>query len=213
MTASVYALYDSLIAKKILVRKSVRSSKGKIASIKREISAHEKARTVFTEVSKLTQQETKERIENLVTLAIQSVFEDRDFSFKMRFESKNNRVYAYPIIEEYGQELDPKEDMGGGIIDVISIALKIILWHMENPRKRNVLLLDEPFRFTGKLITKTGQMLKFLSTNLGIQVIMVSHDDELIAICDQVYKVTRIGNKSITSLIKKYERKIRRRNG
>ena len=131
----VYERYDKLVAAKAAALKLLKTSKRKVKALKREHRDHEKARIVITELAKATQDEAKERIEKLVSLAIQSVFDDRDFSFKMKFERKNNRVYATPLVLEYGEEYDPKEDMGGGIIDIISLSLKIVLWHMEDPRK------------------------------------------------------------------------------
>jgi DNA repair exonuclease SbcCD ATPase subunit len=211
MTSSIKTTYDQLAAKKDCLLESAKNKKRKIRQLKREITQYEKARVVFTEVSKISQQETKKRIENLVTLAIRSVFENSEISFKINFETKNNRIYAYPIMQENGLEFDPKEDLGGGIIDIISIALKIILWHLEDPRKRNVLILDEPLRFTGKLVTKAGAMIKYLAKNLNLQIIMVSHDDALIDICDQVHKIHKANRQSKISLIKTPARKIRRR--
>jgi len=206
-----YTLYDTLLAKKIRLASEIRKSKSGLRIAEKVIANHEKARIVLTEIAKSTQEEIKGRIEKLVTLAIRSVFKEQDFSFEIRFETKNNRVYAYPVITEFGNEMDPKEDMGGGIIDIISTALRIILWHIESPRKRNVLIFDEPFRFTGKLVGRAGYMIKYLSENLGFQVIMLSHDDELIEFCDRLYKVTRRRDVSQVTLIKSDERKIRRR--
>ena len=208
----IYDRYDRLVATKAAALKLLKTSKRRVKALRREHRHHEKARIVITELAKATQDEAKERIEKLVSLAIQSVFDDRDFSFMMKFERKNNRVYATPLVMEYGEEYDPKEDMGGGIIDIISLALKIVLWHMQDPRKRNVLILDEPFRFTGKLITKAGYMLKFISDKLDLQIIMVSHEDELIDICDWVYRIRRKGTLSSVHQIKG-QRKIRRRRG
>lgn len=210
MTLPLRAEYDQLVAKKKRLHLEIVEAKKNIRVAKRNVLDHEKARIVLTEISKETQKETKKRIESLITLAIRSVFDEK-YTFKMRFETKNNRVYAYPIVEEDGMEMDPEEDMGGGIIDVISVALRIILWHMESPRKRNVLLIDEPFRFTGKLVEKAGYMIKYLSENLVFQVIMLSHDDALIDICDRIYKITKRKKVSKVVLIKSESRKIRRR--
>lgn len=211
MTMPIQSAYDRLVARKALLLDRTKKDECILKQLQRKIKGYEKARIVFTEVSKSTQDETKRRIESLITLAIRSVFEDKDYTFKIQFETKNNRVYAYPIIMEDDVELDPKEDVAGGVIDIISIAMKIILWHMEDPPHRNTLIIDEPFRFTGKLVSKAGYMIKYLSENLKIQIIMVSHDDELIKICDKVYKVTKQGKESKLTLIKEPIRRIKRR--
>jgi ABC-type dipeptide/oligopeptide/nickel transport system ATPase component len=181
----VMNIYEQLSSTQISAKLENERAKARIIHLEKEIESHEKARWVLTEILKNTQEETKKRIESLVTLAIRSVFEDRDFSFRLNFERKNNKMTVSPKIIENSEEYDPDE-VGGSMIDIVSIALRVILWSMKYPKTRNVLILDEPFRFTGKLITKAGHMLKYLSDELKLQIILVSHDDELINICDRV---------------------------
>lgn len=191
------------------LRKELKLKKRKLRRHNRDIKAHEKARYILTEIGKKAQEQTKSKIEALVTLAIRTVF-DRPLTFKLIFEEKRNHVEARPIILEGENEYVPKDDMGGGIIDIISFALRLVLWQLSNPRSDNVFILDEPFKFTGALIEKAGEMLQFLSKELGFQVIMVSHDDELIDICDRVYRIHHDGTESVIKLIKG-GRKIKRR--
>ena len=192
----------TLTQRKKIARDEYRKAKKDVKFYKKELIDHEKARWVFTEVSRITQLKIKSRIENLITLAIRSIFE-RDFTFKLTLEQKNNRVYAIPtLIEGEHEYTDIKEDLGGGMIDIISLAFKIVLWSMESPQKRNIFIIDEPFRFTGRLVKKAGYMLKYLSKELNFQVIMVSHDSELIDICDRVYGVRHDGKQSIVTLLK-----------
>jgi len=191
-------------------RKFLLEAKDDKEYIKKEIIHHQKALWVFTEVARATQEEIKDKIEKLVTLAIRSIFE-REFTFQLRFETKANRVYATPVIIEGEHEYDNiKEDLGGSMVDIVALALKIVLWSMEEPKKRNIFIVDEPFRFTGRLVKKAGYMLKYLSQELDFQVIMISHDDELIDICDRVYGVKHNGQHSVVTLVKG-GRKIKRR--
>lgn len=204
--------YKTLKQRRSFARAEFRKAKKDVRFYKRQVLDHEKLRWVFMEVSRTTQDEIKARIEHLITLAIRSVFE-REFTFKLVLQNKNNRVYAIPTIIDGEHEFtDIKEDLGGGMIDIISLAFKIVLWSLESPKKRNIFIVDEPFRFTGKLVKKAGYMLKYLSKELNFQVIMVSHDDELIDICDRVYGVTHNGKHSVVELLKgEKRRKIKRR--
>jgi DNA mismatch repair ATPase MutS len=88
--------------------------------------------------------------------------------------------------------------MGGSTLDVIALALKIILWAIEAPRSRSLIIMDEPFRFTGKLVGKCVAIVKEISHKLGIQFIINTHSDELLDIADRSWEVTRpVGKKSI----------------
>ena len=211
-TKTLIKKYDALSDRYDFAKSEMRRAKKDKNFYKKELMAHEKARWVIAEVSRITQEETKERIEKLITLALRFVFE-RPMTFKLKFQYKNNRVYATPIVVDGDEEFSNiEEDQGGGVIDIVAIAFKIVLWSMESPQKRNLFIVDEPFRFTGKLTKKAGYMLKYLSQKLKFQVIMNSHDDELIDICDRVYGVQHNGKKSLVKLIKGNQRIIKRRN-
>lgn len=160
---------------------------------------HIKARFVLVEVSRQTQERLKTVIEQLVNLCLNEVFPDRNFTFKADFQIKRNKMECEFLVEVDGHEYSPKDDMGGSILDIIAFALRTILWSFENPRSRNVIIMDEPFRFSGRLITKAVQMVKELSDKLGIQFIINTHSEELIDIADRSWHVTNIKGKSMVT--------------
>ena len=152
-----------------------------------------KARWVLSEVQKLTQEKCKTRVESLVTMAIKSVF-DRPFGFELIFERKRDKMECRPVVYEIvdgvKQEYDdPENDMGGGILDVISFALRVVLWSMEKPRTRNVMILDEPGKNLGDLVPLFGNILRQISHELKIQLIVITHDPALMEIGDRSYHI------------------------
>jgi DNA repair exonuclease SbcCD ATPase subunit len=182
--------------------KSRQQKKQRLESIESEIESHTKARWVLTEVAKQIQSKFSDQVENLVTSAIQSVF-DRPFKFKLDFKERRNQFECEPKVIEGETELIPKDDMGGGVLDVISFAFRIVLWYFEKPRSRAVFVLDEPMKFVGKgdLLMKAGQMIKQVSNRLGIQIIMVTHEPELTEIADRAWQVTHNGKVSKVKLL------------
>lgn len=149
-----------------------------------------KARFVIAEVAKQTQHKFVQYVENMGTLAIKTVF-DRDFRFLVNFEIKRNKSECMLLIQEGDQEpFIPSAELGGGVLDVISFALRIILWSLQNPRTRNTILLDEPFRFLGDLTPLAGTMLKELSRKMNIQFIVTTHSSELAEFADRSWNVS-----------------------
>lgn len=172
-----------------------------------EIDRMSKARWVITEAQRMTQVRFKKKVESLVSLAIKSCFRDRDFDFELVFEEKRNQMEIRPVIYETVDGVrepydDPEDDVHGGLIDVISFALRIVLWSLEQPRSRPIIILDEPMKNMGALITLGGQMLSEIAHDLGFQLIIVTHEDELIDIADRAYLVKRVGNESKVFLTK-----------
>jgi len=201
--------FDKLIADKMLLVNERSKNRRKIKKLRREAKAVEQARLILIEITKLTQSNFKKHVETLVTMAIQAVFA-RPFEFVIQFYEHSNKTLAKPIIIEDGEEFSPKDDNGGGLLDIIGVALRIVLWTLEIPRSRNVFIFDEPFRFIGTLMTKAGMMLKHLSHKLQFQVILVTNDWELIDISDRAWRV-RHGKKHSTIEVIKNNRVIIRR--
>lgn len=163
------------------------------------------ARWILTEVQKMTQIRFQEKVEKLVTMAIKAVY-DRPLGFELIFERKRDKLECRPVIYEiiHGEKEyydDPENDLGGGIIDICSFALRVVLWSMEKPRSRNVIILDEPMKNLGELISLGGQMLREVSHGLKFQLIIITHDPELIEIGDKCWSVEHDGIESHVALI------------
>jgi DNA repair exonuclease SbcCD ATPase subunit len=159
---------------------------------------HVKARYVLTEVSRNTQQRFKDRVETLITLAIQSVFE-RPFKFKLNMEMARNKFSCFPVVEEEGNEYIPSEEMGGGILDIISFAFRIVLWSLKSPRSRSLFILDEPMKFVGKdeLLQRAVMMIKEISERMGLQFVIVTHEPQIAEIADKAYGIIHNGEHSV----------------
>ena len=151
----------------------------------------ERAQVVIQEVAQLTQSQLKYHISELVTLALASVFED-PYEFEVDFVQKRNQIEADLWFVRDGERIKPKDASGGGPIDVAAFALRVSIWSLQKPRTRPILFLDEPFRFVSdNYRPKTCEMLTMVAQRLGLQIIMVTHSEELIDAADNVIVVTQ----------------------
>jgi len=204
--ADVVAEYNDLVIELELYKKQLRNKKRRINRLNRVLKAYEEARVVLTEAGKVIHREMVKKIEDLVTLSIRTVY-TRPFRFHIEFEEKRNTLEARPVILEGKDEYDIKEDKGGGMIELISFALRIVLWSIQEPRTRNFFIFDEPFKRAGIYIEKIGQILRYLSKKLKIQVLILTHEDALIEICDRVYRASHDGKESRVILVKGLKRR------
>jgi DNA repair exonuclease SbcCD ATPase subunit len=61
---------------------------------------------------------------------------------------------------------------------------------MSTPHSRNVIILDEPFRFLSENYQEqAGNMLKEISQKLGIQFLIISHNSILASCADKTFTV------------------------
>jgi DNA repair exonuclease SbcCD ATPase subunit len=167
-----------------------------------------KARWVISEVARQTQERFKEYVEPLVTKAIQSAWEDRDLKFVLEFKISHNKSEAYLMVQEGDNPpYVPEDDMGGSILDIIGIAMRIVLSSLSRPKVRSVIILDEPMKFVGKgaVLMKTANILKEISHRLGFQLILVTHEPALAQIADKAWEVRHNRIYSEVSLIKDEE--------
>jgi len=186
---NIEARLERAKANKKMIEKQIKDSKASLSNKRQYVENLVKARYILSEVARLTQENFQAKVEGLITMAIRSVF-DRDFHFKLQLERKRNKLECRPVIIEDEHEYSPEKDMGGGLVDVISFAWRIVLWAMEVPRSRNTIVLDEPMKNMGDLVSLGGKMLKEISKKLGIQLIVITHDQELMEFGDTSYLFT-----------------------
>ena len=160
-------------------------------SLKQQEVNVRKARAILVEVGKSTQEHLSNKIEDVLTKALRTIF-DRPFDFVVRFVEKRNKSECELLIREGDSEFIPKDDMGVGVIDVTGFLLRIVLWSMRKNKTRRLFIYDEPLKAIGhdELMYRTGELIKELAKKLGIQVIIVTHEEELIQLADKAYLVT-----------------------
>lgn len=154
----------------------------------------ESAKALVLEVATRTQANIGNRVSELVSLALASVFED-PYSFEVEFVQRRGVTEADLWFCRQGHKIEPMFNSGGGAIDVASLALRMAVWSLK--RTAPVFVLDEPFRFLhgSGINAKAAAMLQELSHKFGIQVIRTAaiEDEDAITGADRVFRVTEAG--------------------
>lgn len=160
------------------------------------------ARQTVNNVMLATQISLSSFIEEVVTLALKTVF-GSEYGFKVQYEVKRNKSEAYLYISKNNELFNAEDSCGGGIIDVASFGLRAALFALADPKPEPVLILDEPGKYIsrGTCISQFGKMLKEVSDLLKIQIIMVSHDQSLIETADRAFQVTQTNGISEVTII------------
>ena len=188
---------EQLKGQKIQVERSFQEVKKEIVNKTRSLHRHEKAREIIRDVGLKTQQQLQFYISDITTLALNAVFDD-PYELKVSFVQRRNKTECDLTFVRGELEIDPIEASGVGAIDVASFALRIASWSMMRPRSRNVIILDEPFRYLSENYQEQASlMVKELSKKLGLQFIIVTHEQVLAEHADRVFEVSikkRISN-------------------
>ncbi|MBM7623270.1 ATP-binding protein [Sporohalobacter salinus] len=165
----------------------------RIKKLKEEIEVFEETRILLQETAEYAREQAKQQIENLVTKALQYVF-GSEFSFKIEIEEKRGRPSAefYVVSDYQDQKLknNPQTARGGGIVDVVSLALRIAILESYRPKVAGPLVLDEPAKHVSEeYISNVAQFLKHINQHFSRQVIIVTHKSYLSEIGDKAFQV------------------------
>jgi len=180
---------DDLRSRRTAVKKELNEQNRLLDATRRHLSVVSEANWLLGEAIRRVQTSFKDTVEKLVTSSIRAVYE-KDIEFSLEFEQKGRGLECKPITKEDGEEFDLDGDIGGGLLDLISFTSKIVFWKIQ-AKGRPIFIFDEPFRFLGhgSTILLVGQLLKRLANELGVQFIIVSHEDELAEIADRSFRV------------------------
>jgi DNA repair exonuclease SbcCD ATPase subunit len=185
--AKARAMYDMATNSRTTITAS-------IEKLQKEQEIVDVALALAQKVAVETQEQIKFNIEDIVNLALDTVFPDR-YKFQLLFETKRKRTEARPVLFDGEHEIDPLDSTGGGLSDTLAFALRIALLIIS--RNRKVLILDEAVGAVSKgYKPKMYEIMKRLSTDLGIQIIAVTHDENMVEIADTVYTVEKEGKVS-----------------
>lgn len=176
--------------KRVQVEENIAVNRTELREKRRSLHHHEQAREIVREVGMKTMQQLQYHISDITSLALEAVFPD-PYNLTVEFVQRRNKTECDLYFERVGERMDPLTASGGGAVDVASFALRIASWSMMRPRTRNVIILDEPLRFVSEdLQERASQMIKELSQKLGLQFIIVTHNDTLTAYADKVFEVS-----------------------
>lgn len=189
MYLSYYTKISRMSGKQSLLQKRKDTDAKTLEQLKQDLVYLEAAQAFIQQVAKDTQEQLRFMISDIVQLAIDTCFPG-EYIFNVKFEIKRGKTEAVLCFEKHGMEVDPMSASGGGLVDIASFALRIAAWSLG--RSNNTIVLDEPFRFLSKdLHAQAGEILKKLSKHLNLQIIMVTHNEEIITFADRVFTVTQ----------------------
>lgn len=165
-----------------------------LAAAREHSEVFERVIILLQQTSEHARQQAKEQIERLVSNTLQSVF-GSEYGFKIELTEKAGRPEAefYVVSNFAGEKLEtrPQDSRGGGVVDIVSLGLRIAMLETYRPRLDGPLILDEPAKHVSEdFIQPTAHFLKVISDFFGRQVIMVTHNAHLAETAEVAYTVT-----------------------
>lgn len=162
-----------------------------------EIKLNEQVRYLLQKISEQARESARKTLEDTVTSALQYIF-GSDYRFVIEIEQKGGRTEAEFYVESPApgapgefMRLSPEDSRGGGIVDIVGLALRLAVMRIHSdPKVADVLIMDEPGKHVSLNYSHLlADFLKWASSYFHMQVIMVTHNEDLAAVADQSFLV------------------------
>lgn len=141
----------------------------------------EEAQQAAQQVAEQIQQRAHKQIAGVVSRCLETVFDDDNYGFKIRFDKKRGRTDAVLILTKDEHEVeDPLNGDSGAVCEMAGFALRLSCLVLAKPSLRKLIVMDEPFKsMSAEYWENTRLLLNGLSKDFGIQIIMVTHNPKL----------------------------------
>ncbi len=157
-----------------------------------QLDLFDKVQILLQKTSDYARQQAKSRIEEIVTSALSVVF-GKDYVFTVDLQVRSNRpeVDYYLSSEGITTQLKPPDyDRGGGVADVVSLALRLAVGELEGIA--GPLSLDEVGKHvSAEYSPSVAYFLKEDSQKFNRQIVLITHNEALAEAGDPSLGVTQ----------------------
>lgn len=190
--AGVQAEYGRRCGRRDQLLEELRAKEERRAKAEEEGRLLEEVGRAFHAASEMAREAARGRAESAVTDALQAIF-GPELSFKVDVVERRGRPEAeFSAVTDLGGEslatpvLDAR---GGGVVDVASLALRVLAAAAASPEGSPV-ILDEPGKHLSEGYSRAlGELLGAVAAQTGRQVVAVTHDPRVAEAADAVYRV------------------------
>lgn len=190
--AAIKKDYDQAIGARDLVAKELENAETDLAEAQADIRRWEMEQALLTESSEFARLQTVSHIEQITTAGLQTVFTDEEnigFKVKMRKIGDTTPAADWRIVDksgEYDIENDPEDADGGGVSDVVSLALRSAL--LELFKAEGPVFFDESGKHVSAEYSKNlAYFIKAYAEKTGRQVINITHNRALADVANRSY--------------------------
>ena len=172
---------DSLLSDLKVVKRRCKDEREKLNEAEDRLTHIDEAQQTAQHVAEQIQQRAHSQIAGVVSRCLETVFDDDNYGFKIRFDKKRGKTEAVLIITKDEHEVeDPLNGDSGAVCEMAGFALRLSCLVLAKPGLRKLIVLDEPFKsMSAEYWENTRLLLDGLSKDFGIQIIMVTHNPKL----------------------------------
>lgn len=192
-----------IISRYELMVEQYNTSLSDINKLKSKIEKAQKCLSFLNGFVEFTRSQIKVKIEDIVNSALKCVYTDKTIRFNIIPAITKRGVNYELYVNTDGMTTPLTDAKGGGVLDIVTLSIRIAFVRMFSNILRQTIILDEPFKnLDSERIVPACEWLKVVSKEFGIQFIIVSHIVELIEGSDKVFRVINENGTSEVKVVK-----------
>lgn len=165
-------------ARRAFLRAQTKTLTDRMAELQSEAEAIPAKLEALQDFNQFLQLRTFTYFESIVNQCLAAIF-PKPMTLHIKAEVKRNQFEVSFELHQGDEVFNPLDEMEGGVLDVVSFGLRIAYIALKPVRR--LLVLDEPFKWVGASNrVRLPALLEALSRDLGFQIIIVTHLQELI---------------------------------
>ena len=194
------------------IKEQIEKKKGEIKEVEEEEKKLNGVVFLLQKAADFSRNQATHQIEDIVTQSIAYIMQNSSKFIVDLSEKRGLPIAEFFVESDYGDykvKTKPELSRGGGVVDIVSLALRIAFLENHRPKMDGPLFLDEPGKhISDDYIFNMGEFLKECSRLFSRQIIMVTHNDYLTNICDKAFRVDiRNGTSEVMEVIDDAEEK------
>lgn len=172
---------NQLLSQREFAAKQLESEKTNLETAEKQLEKKITAQQGLQAIAEAMQTKAQGQIASIVTRCLRTVFNSKSYEFKIKFKRARGKTEAELLFLKDGEEFDPKEESGGGAIDIASFALRISDIMLRQPPLRRILVSDEPFKWVNgeEKRKRLAALIEILAEEMNMQFVIVTDDDWL----------------------------------
>ncbi|AYP68405.1 ATPase [Bacillus phage vB_BboS-125] len=187
---------------KELLERQKQKAQDRRTAAEEQLGIYDLVQILLQKTSDYARQQAKQRIEEIVTSALSVVFA-KEYRFEVKLDVRASQPIAeyWLYSDDVATQLKPPDyDRGGGIADVVSLALRLAVGELSNVK--GPLFLDE----VGKHVSEeyapnVAYFLKEYSQNFNRQIVLITHNKHLADIGEVSLAVSQKNGESQVTII------------
>jgi DNA repair exonuclease SbcCD ATPase subunit len=168
-----------------------------LVQAKKDVELWQQVQLLLGWVSEESREQLKERIQETVTAALQAILCNDQIQFNIEIKTINGKPSAeWSVVSCYGDKAvsaNPEDARGGGISDIVSLALRLSMLELSRPKPQGAVFLDEVGKhISAEFAPNVASFLQQYAEKTGRQIILITHQVALAEVADVRYQVKQV---------------------